>query len=197
MSDLIGGYLRLSDVGRSGNEVLADQSRESSQSKNSSDLKNPTLIIATAPPDPELLAEWMRGSTPFFLIDGLDRDNLTFGPFVNPGKDACPRCIDLHCLDRDPNWNSVSLAHFLDRRRELSTPLALLGASIGAIFALAQLDQIDQVAENPSPFLSPFLSPFPSQFQLRGKTITYSGSELMHPVIRRWSRHPLCGCSWQ
>ena len=189
MSDLIGGYLRLSDVGRSGNEVLADQSRENSQSKNSSDLKNPTLIIATAPPDPELLAAWMRGSTPFFLIDGLDKDNLTFGPFVNPGKDACPRCIDLHCLDRDPNWNSVSLAHFLDRRRELSTPLALLGASIGAIFALAQVDQIDQVAETPSPF--------PSPFQLRGKTITYSGSELMHPVIRRWSRHPLCGCSWQ
>ena len=193
MSDLIGGYLRLSDVGRSRNEVLADQSRENSQSKNSSDLRNPTLIIATTPPDPEILAEWMRGSTPFFLIDGLDRDNLTFGPFVNPGKDACPRCIDLHCLDRDPNWNSVSLSHFLDRRRELSTPLALLGASIGAIFALAQVDQMDQVAETPSQFQSQFSS----QFQLRGKTITYSGSELMHPVIRRWSRHPLCGCSWQ
>ena len=209
MSDLIGGYLRLSDVGRSRNEVLADQSRENSQSKNSSDLRNPTLIIATTPPDPEILAEWMRGSTPFFLIDGLDRDNLTFGPFVNPGKDACPRCIDLHCLDRDPNWNSVSLAHFLDRRRELSTPLALLGASIGAIFALAQVDQLDQVdqvaqvdpahpadqtgQETPSQISSQFQS----QFQLRGKTITYSGSELMHPVIRRWSRHPLCGCSWQ
>jgi len=203
MSDLIGGYLRLSDVGRSRNEVLADQSRENSQSKNSSDLRNPTLIIATTPPDPEILAEWMRGSTPFFLIDGLDRDNLTFGPFVNPGKDACPRCIDLHCLDHDPNWNSVSLAHFLDRRRELSTPLALLGASIGAIFALAQLDQLDHIdqvdpadqtgQETPSQISSQFQS----QFQLRGKTITYSGSELMHPVIRRWSRHPLCGCSWQ
>jgi hypothetical protein len=154
----------------------------------------------------------MRGSTPFFLIDGLDRDNLTFGPFVTPGKDACLRCIDLHCLDRDPNWNSVSLAHFLDRRRELSTPLALLGASIGAIFALAQIDQLDQLdqldhivqvdpaypadqtgQETPSQISSQFQS----QFQLRGKTITYSGSELMHPVIRRWSRHPLCGCSWQ
>jgi len=206
MSDLIGGYLRLSDVGRSRNEVLADQSRENSQSKNSSDLRDPTLLIATTPPDPELLAEWMRGSTPFFLIDGLDRDNLTFGPFVTPGKDACPRCIDLHCLDRDPNWNSVSLAHFLDRRRELSTPLALLGASIGAIFALAQVDQLDQldqvsqvdsVDQTGQETPSQISSQFQSQFQLRGKTITYSGSELMHPVIRRWSRHPLCGCSWQ
>ena len=215
IEDIVGGYLRLSDVGRTRNEVLIDQSRENSQSKNVNNLsnvnhgsnpnhvKNSSSIIATSPPDPELLAEWMRGNTPFFLIDGLDRDNLTFGPFVNPGKDACPRCIDLHCLDRDPNWNSVSLAHFLDRRRELSSPLAMLGASIGAIFALAQLDQIahpdranrmsrmDLMDQNKAE------NQTPSQFQLRGKTITYSASELMHPVIRRWSRHPLCGCSWQ
>ncbi len=215
IEDIVGGYLRLSDVGRTRNEVLIDQSRENSQSKNTNNLssvnqlnhlKNSSLIISTSPPDPELLAEWMRGSTPFFLIDGLDRDNLTFGPFVNPGKDACPRCIDLHCLDRDPNWNSVNLAHFLDRRRELSTPLAMLGASIGAIFALAQLDQLarldrvdlmDRVDRMESMDQNKPENQTPSQFQLRGKTITYSASELMHPIIRRWSRHPLCGCSWQ
>ena len=215
IEDIVGGYLRLSDVGRTRNEVLIDQSRENSQSKNVNNLsnvnhgsnvnhvKNSSLIIATSPPDPELLAEWMRGNTPFFLIDGLDRDNLTFGPFVNPGKDACPRCIDLHCLDRDPNWNSVSLAHFLDRRRELSSPLAMLGASIGAIFALAQLDhlahpdRVDRMSQMDLMDQNKAENQTPSQFQLRGKTITYSASELMHPVIRRWSRHPLCGCSWQ
>lgn len=215
IEDIVGGYLRLSDVGRTRNEVLIDQSRENAQSKNVNNLsnvnhgsnpnhlKNSSLIIATSPPDPELLAEWMRGNTPFFLIDGLDRDNLTFGPFVNPGKDACPRCIDLHCLDRDPNWNSVSLAHFLDRRRELSSPLAMLGASIGAIFALAQLDQlvhpdrVDQMSRIDLMDQNESENQRSSQFQLRGKTITYSASELTHPIIRRWSRHPLCGCSWQ
>jgi hypothetical protein len=215
IEDIVGGYLRLSDVGRTRNEVLIDQSRENAQSKNVNNLshvnhgsnpnqvKNSSLIIATSPPDPELLAEWMRGNTPFFLIDGLDRDNLTFGPFVNPGKDACPRCIDLHCLDRDPNWNSVSLAHFLDRRRELSSPLAMLGASIGAIFALAQLDQlvhpdrVDQMSRMDSMDQNKAENQRSSQFQLRGKSITYSASELTHPIIRRWSRHPLCGCSWQ
>jgi hypothetical protein len=215
IEDIVGGYLRLSDVGRTRNEVLIDQSRENAQSKNVNNLsnvnhgsnpnhlKNSSLIIATSPPDPELLAEWMRGNTPFFLIDGLDRDNLTFGPFVNPGKDACPRCIDLHCLDRDPNWNSVSLAHFLDRRRELSSPLAMLGASIGAIFALAQLDQlvhpdrVDQMSRMDLMDHNKTENQRSSQFQLRGKTITYSASELTHPIIRRWSRHPLCGCSWQ
>ena len=215
IEDIVGGYLRLSDVGRTRNEVLIDQSRENAQSKNVNNssnvnhgsnpnqVKNSSLIIATSPPDPELLAEWMRGNTPFFLIDGLDRDNLTFGPFVNPGKDACPRCIDLHCLDRDPNWNSVSLAHFLDRRRELSSPLAMLGASIGAIFALAQLDQlvhpdrVDQMSQMDSMDQNKAENQRSSQFQLRGKTITYSASELTHPIIRRWSRHPLCGCSWQ
>jgi len=201
LDDVVGGYLRLSDVGRTRNEVLIDQFRENAQSKNVANLnhvnhvKNSSLIISTSPPDPELLADWMRGNTPFFLIDGLDRDNLTFGPFVNPGKDACPRCIDLHHLDRDSNWNSVSLAHFLDRRRELSTPLAMLGASIGAIFALTQLDQLDLV--NPMDQIGKTENQSASQFQLRGKTITYSASELMHPIIRRWSRHPLCGCSWQ
>ncbi len=222
IEDIVGGYLRLSDVGRTRNEVLIDQSRENSQNKNVNNLshvnnvnnvrnvshasnlnhvKNSSLIISTSPPDPELLAEWMRGNTPFFLIDGLDRDNLTFGPFVNPGKDACPRCIDLHCLDRDPNWNSVTLAHFLDRRRELSTPLAMLGASVGAIFALAQLDYLDQLAHldrvNSIDRNIQSADQRSSQFQLRGKTITYSASELMHPIVRRWSRHPLCGCSWQ
>jgi len=222
IEDIVGGYLRLSDVGRTRNEVLIDQSRENSQNKNVNNLnhvnnvnnvrnvshasnlnpvKNSSLIISTSPPDPELLAEWMRGNTPFFLIDGLDRDNLTFGPFVNPGKDACPRCIDLHCLDRDPNWNSVTLAHFLDRRRELSTPLAMLGASVGAIFALAQLDYLDQLAHldrvNSIDRNIQAADQRSSQFQLRGKTITYSASELMHPIVRRWSRHPLCGCSWQ
>ena len=210
IADIVGGYLRLSDVGRARNEVLIDQSRENTQSKNVNNLSNvsnvnhlnqikkSTLIISTSPPDPELLAEWMRGGTPFFLIDGLDRDNLTFGPFVNPGKDACPRCIDLHCLDRDPNWNSVSLAHFLDRRRELSSHLAMLGASVGAIFALAQLDQLAHLDRFNS--MGPAIQGIDersSQFQLRWKTITYSASELMHPIIRRWSRHPLCGCSWQ
>ena len=215
IEDIVGGYLRLSDVGRTRDEVLIDQSRENAQSKNVNNLshvnhgsnpnqvKNSSLIIATSPPDPELLAEWMRGNTPFFLIDGLDRDNLTFGPFVNPGKDACPRCIDLHCLDRDPNWNSVSLAHFLDRRRELSSPLAMLGASIGAIFALAQLDQlvhpdrVDQMSRMDSMDQNKAENQRSSQFQVRGKTITYSASELTHPIIRRWGRHPLCGCSWQ
>ena len=210
IEDIVGGYLRLSDVGRTRNEVLIDQSRENAQSKNVTNsnkvnhinhLKNSSLIISTSPPDPELLAEWMRGNTPFFLIDGLDRDNLTFGPFVNPGKDACPRCIDLHHLDRDSNWNSVSLAHFLDRRRELSTPLAMLGASIGAILALAQLDYLDQHDHldrvNLIDRSIQGADQSSSQFQLRGKTITYSASELMHPIIRRWSRHPLCGCSWQ
>ena len=221
IEDIVGGYLRLSDVGRTRNEVLIDQSRENARSKNVNSssnvnqvnnlsqlsnpnhVKNSSLIISTSPPDPELLAEWMRGNTPFFLIDGLDRDNLTFGPFVNPGKDACPRCIDLHCLDRDPNWNSVSLAHFLDRRRELSSPLAMLGASIGAIFALAQLDhlahpdRVDRISRMDLTDQNKAENQTPSQFQLRGKTITYSASELMHPVIRRWSRHPLCGCSWQ
>ena len=215
IEDIVGGYLRLSDVGRTRNEVLIDQSRENAQSKNVNNLsnvdhgsnpnhlKNSSLIIATSPPDPELLAEWMRGNTPFFLIDGLDRDNLTFGPFVNPGNDACPRCIDLHCLDRDPNWNSVSLAHFLDRRRELSSPLAMLGASIGAIFALAQLDQlvhpdrVDQMSRIDLMDHNKAENQRSSQFQFRGKTITYSASELTHPIIRRWSRHPLCGCSWQ
>ena len=210
IEDIVGGYLRLSDVGRTRNEVLIDQSRENAQSKNVTNsnkvnhinhLKNSSLIISTSPPDPELLAEWMRGNTPFFLIDGLDRDNLTFGPFVNPGKDACPRCIDLHHLDRDSNWNSVSLAHFLDRRRELSTPLAMLGASIGAILALTQLDYLDQHDHldrvNLIDRSIQGADQRSSQFQLRGKTITYSASELMHPVIRRWSRHPLCGCSWQ
>jgi hypothetical protein len=215
IEDIVGGYLRLSDVGRTRNEVLIDQSRENAQNKNVNNLsnvnhgsnpnqvKNSSLIIATSPPDPELLAEWMRGNTPFFLIDGLDRDNLTFGPFVNPGKDSCPRCIDLHCLDRDPNWNSVSLAHFLDRRRELSSPLAMLGASIGAIFALAQLDQlvhpdrVDQMSRMDLMDQNKAENLRSSRFQLRGKTITYSASELTHPIIRRWSRHPLCGCSWQ
>ena len=210
IEDIVGGYLRLSDVGRTRNEVLIDQSRENAQSKNVTNsnnvnhinhLKNSSLIISTSPPDPELLAEWMRGNTPFFLIDGLDRDNLTFGPFVNPGKDACPRCIDLHHLDRDSNWNSVSLAHFLDRRRELSTPLAMLGASIGAILALTQLDYLDQHDHldrvNLIDRSIQGADQRSSQFQLRGKTITYSASELMHPIIRRWSRHPLCGCSWQ
>ncbi|CAB5064367.1 unannotated protein [freshwater metagenome] len=219
IEDIVGGYLRLSDVGRTRNEVLIDQSRENARSKkvnnlsnvntvnnvnqvsNPNHVKNSSLIISTSPPDPELLAEWMRGNTPFFLIDGLDRDNLTFGPFVNPGKDACPRCIDLHHLDRDSNWNSVSLAHFLDRRRELSTPLAMLGASIGAILALTQLDYLDQHDHldrvNLIDRSIQGADQRSSQFQLRGKTITYSASELMHPIIRRWSRHPLCGCSWQ
>jgi hypothetical protein len=121
----------------------------------------------------------------------------------------------------------VSLAHYLDRRRDLSTPLALLGASIGAIFALSQLDQMGQVDpvdqvhhvhqevnskqidktdeieksgetdKTAQGKQSEFQSQFSPRFHLRGKTITYSASELMYPIIRRWSRHPLCGCSWQ
>ena len=40
IEDIVGGYLRLSDVGRTRNEVLIDQSRENSQSKNVNNLSN-------------------------------------------------------------------------------------------------------------------------------------------------------------
>lgn len=179
-NDLVGGYLRLSDVGRSRSDVLKDQIRESSYVKSVISTKSHKLIIATTTPEPELLADWMRGTTPFFLINGLDRDNLTFGPFVIPGQTPCPRCIDLHFIDRDPNWSSVTLSQFLDRRREIPTAMALLGASLGAIFALAQIDHGDQLDPG-----------------LNGKTFTYSASDLSRPIIRRWGRHPLCGCAWK
>jgi bacteriocin biosynthesis cyclodehydratase domain-containing protein len=103
--------------------------------------------------------------------------SVRVGPFVEPGRSACLRCVDAHLGERDPRRATV--LHQLGDRPTGAEPvydaaLALAGAG------LAVRDLARHLAGHPS--------------GLRSTTLTL-GADLA--VTRRgWLRHPHCGCAW-
>jgi len=123
------------------------------------------------------------------LADTLVRDDVThlwvavlpravrLGPFVEPGRSACLRCVDAHLGDLDPRRATV-----LHQLEELpSVPvcdpdpcLVELAVAWGVRDVVRRLD-----GHEPS---------------LRSATVTVTGDLVV--VRRDWLRHPHCGCAW-
>lgn len=123
------------------------------------------------------------------VSDALVRDDVTHlwlsvhptgvrvGPFVDPGRTACLRCLDAHLGDRDPRRATVlrqleDLPH--TRAVDPDPHLVQIGAAWAVRDIVRHLD-----GQTPT---------------LRSATVTVSRD--LEVERRDWLRHAHCGCAW-
>jgi len=140
--------------------------------------RRPDLVILAGNHRPSPAGALGRGSRgvpqlPVILRDGI----AVIGPLTEPGRTACPDCVELHRLDRDPMWPALA-AQLSTARPEHPDPshtaLACAAASIAAAQVLCQLDGGEPEALG------------------RSLELTGLGERLRR---RSWSPHPRCGCT--
>jgi hypothetical protein len=102
---------------------------------------------------------------------------VRIGPFVEPGRTACLRCVDAHLGDLDPRRATV--LHQLEElpnapARDPDPCLVQIGIAWAVRDVVRRLDERDPA--------------------LRSATLTVS--EHLDVTRRDWLRHPHCGCAW-
>jgi hypothetical protein len=123
------------------------------------------------------------------VSDSLVRDDVThlfvsvparavrLGPFVEPGRTSCLRCVDAHLGERDPRRATV--LHQLEQLPPSpSCPWDPALAQIGCAWAARDVVRLLD-GQTPS---------------LRAATLTLTDD--LDPVRETWLRHPHCGCAW-
>jgi hypothetical protein len=123
------------------------------------------------------------------LSDTLVRDDIThlwvavlpravrLGPFVEPGRSTCLRCIDAHLGDLDPRRATV-----LHQLEELpSVPLSDPDPCLVQLGVAWAVRDVVRLLDGSSP-------------SLHSATVTVT--EDLEVLRRNWLRHPHCGCAW-
>lgn len=172
--DVLGTLYRSSDVGKKKSENFEDllpefsifSSAEKSEFGRESKVD---LVIVTEPPAPEAQQMWMSEGISHLAIRREVGGIIRIGPFVEPGKSPCLRCVELSESQLAPLRESVI--------RE--TPASLTSLIAGVMCA--------DVASIALSARSVFLA----------TTARYSLRDFLHPIEKRWEPHPGCGCFWR
>jgi hypothetical protein len=135
----------------------------------------PRLVATLGEPGRSTADPLVRADVPHLWLAVLPR-SIRLGPFVDPGRSACLRCVDAHLGERD-----VRRATVLHQLEELPTPdfrwdpcLLELGAAWALRDVVRRLD-----------------GGVPS---LRSATVTVTTD--LQVTRHEWLRHPHCGCAW-
>ena len=137
----------------------------------------PGLLLACGEPEREQLDPWLRERRPHLvvrLVDGV----IVLGPFVEPGRTACLRCLDAHRHDADPEHIPV-LHRYIHEPRADGHPDEPPGAAAALALAWAARDL--------------------SGWHAGGRPATLSTTVTLDPgglTAATWLRHPECVCGW-
>ncbi|MCW2780581.1 MAG: hypothetical protein JWR35_1030 [Marmoricola sp.] len=147
-----------------------------------SDDADVVLIAKVGEVDRDRLDRLVRAQVPHLVVRLLDGVAIV-GPFVEPGRSACLRCIDAHHAEVDPPYSILASRYAaatdvprLDATAEpVDTALATLALSWAVRDVVSHVDGI-----RPS---------------------SWSTTIRLHPTLTEvtsvcWLRHPACGCSW-
>lgn len=134
------------------------------------------LVVTVGEPRRRVSDALVRDDVCHLWLTVLAR-SVRIGPFVEPGRTACLRCIDAHLGDLDPRRATV-----LHQLEELPTApasdpdpcLVQLGIAWAARDVVRRLDGSDPA--------------------LRSATVTLTDD--LDVTRRDWLRHPHCGCAW-
>ena len=117
----------------------------------------------------------VRDDVPHVFVTVLHR-SVRVGPFVDPGRTPCLRCVDAHLGERDPRRATV--LHQLEQLPTIHDPwdrgLAQLACAWGARDVVRRLD-----------------GAVPA---LRAATVSVTDD--LEVTRHTWLRHPHCGCAW-
>ena len=132
------------------------------------------VLLRDREPDRDELDRLQHDDVPHLLVRAA-LDHVVVGPFVDPGRTACVRCLDAHRTDRDPRWPLVLAQQAgLDAPAVRDPALWQLALGWAARDVLRRLD-----GEEPSTW----------------SATVHVGPDLQ-PRRRTWRRHPRCGCGW-
>lgn len=130
----------------------------------------------------EQLDPLVRRDQPHLLVRLVD-GGVLLGPFVQPGRTACVRCIDAHRAERDPHHVAVVTRYAL---------------AAGAI-------RDDGVADPDQPLLTAYAAAWAARalgtHLAGGRPAGWSATRFVEPTgpdepERRWPIHAACGCTW-
>jgi hypothetical protein len=133
------------------------------------------LVVAPGPIVRESIDPLVRAGAPHLLVSGGGGERR-IGPFVEPGRTACLRCVDAHEAEADPR------RPFLVEQAALASaggePVDPVLDRLALAWAVRDLCRYVEGAE-------------PSTWSA---TVDVGPAEGPHLV--RWLRHPRCGCAW-
>lgn len=142
------------------------------------------LVVTAGPARRSLVDDLVRAQVPHLVVETIDGVR-SVGPFVQPGRTACLRCIDAHHASRDPRHPLLveQAARAAEERPTLVDPLADRLALAWAVRDLATF----AYGGTPPTWSATvrFEAPGPRGADHRPLE-----------VIRTWDRHPHCGCAW-
>ncbi|AIY16911.2 hypothetical protein GUY44_16255 [Pimelobacter simplex] len=134
------------------------------------------LVVHPGPLPRETLDPLVRGSVPHLLVAG-DATGLRVGPFVEPGRTACLRCVDAHESVPDQR-RALLLAQAAAQATAHPAPRDPLLDRLALAWAVRDLvrwaDRDEPTTWSATVDLGPHGAP--------ERTV--------------WGRHPYCGCSW-
>jgi bacteriocin biosynthesis cyclodehydratase domain-containing protein len=140
------------------------------------------VVAGVGEPERELVDRWGQSGTPHLLVR-LVEGHAVVGPFVDPGRTACLRCLDATVTDEDPAW-----------------PLL-----VQQYASLSARDRPDGAGEPVDPVLADLACAWAVRdvtSYLHGhRPSTWSATIRIDPLLRdicttQWLRHPACGCTW-
>ena len=133
------------------------------------------LVADVGEPRRALADQLMRDDVPHLWVAALP-GAVRIGPFVQPGRTACLRCVDAHLADRDPRRPRV--LHQLEREPPVAHSV---DAGLVALAAAWAARDLARALDGEPPSLS---------------STTVTVTDALDVTRCDWLRHPHCGCAW-
>lgn len=134
------------------------------------------LVVSTGPLDRERLDPLVRATVPHLVVSGSAAGRRV-GPFVEPGRTACLRCVDAHEALADVR-RPLLLAQAARAARASPPPLDPVLDALALAWAVRDLCRYLE-GDTPSTW-----------------SATYDIGPREAPLATPWGRHPDCGCAW-
>jgi hypothetical protein len=131
-------------------------------------------------PPTDMVERLMREGRPHLVV-AVRGVTGQVGPFVQPGRTPCLRCVDLTRSHTEHGWAGL--------REQLSRPARGPGAAAaarGTVVAAAVALAVSEV-----------VAMIEGRVTVTGEATAVFGPGGPLPELRIWPLHPLCGCSWQ
>ncbi|PWN04407.1 hypothetical protein DJ010_01840 [Nocardioides silvaticus] len=136
------------------------------------------LVVTAGPVTRESIDPLVRAGAPHLLVSG-DAGGRRVGPFVEPGRTACLRCVDAHEAESDP-------------RRPFLVEQAARAAALGE-----RIDPVDPVLDRLAlSWAVRDLCRYLEGDEPSTWSATVDIGPTDGPLAARWLRHPHCGCAW-
>jgi hypothetical protein len=134
------------------------------------------MVVTLGEPSRAVSDDLMREDVPHLWVT-VNARRVRLGPFVEPGRSACLRCVDAHLGERDPRRATV-----LHQVGDLPpSPYAAGDPGLLSLAAAWAVRDVCRRLDGQEP-------------SLRSADVTIT--DALEVTRRSWLRHPHCGCAW-